>query len=109
MNMKCPRFMLSAVVLMSFAALAFAQSDVQKDMQKPATPSDAQKSFDTLKTLAGSWEGLVKTVPVQSDVDGKPMQVTLRVTSMGNALMRRELEGLTIPSPCCIWTGAAWS
>jgi hypothetical protein len=49
--------------------------------------SDAQKSFDKLKSLAGSWEGQVATVPVEADIQGKPMQVTLRVTSMGNALM----------------------
>jgi hypothetical protein len=61
-------------VLMSICSAAFAQSD-------------AQKSFDKLKTLAGSWAGRVSTVPAQADIEGKPMQVTLRVTSMGNALM----------------------
>jgi hypothetical protein len=82
--MKCPRLLLSAVVLMSLSAVvAFAQSDAQK----PVAPSEAQKSFEKLKTLAGSWEGRVKSVPAESDVEGKPMQVTLRVTSMGNALM----------------------
>jgi len=45
--------------------------------------SDAQKSFDKLKTLAGSWEGRF---------EGKPLQVSLRVTSMGNALMH-EMKG----------------
>jgi hypothetical protein len=64
MKMKSLRFLLP-VVLMSLSTVAFAQSD-------------AQKSFDELKTLAGSWEGTF---------DGKPMQVSLRVTSMGNALM----------------------
>ena len=62
--MKSLRFLLS-VVLMGLSTVAFAQSN-------------AQKSFDELKTLAGSWEGTF---------DGKPMQVSLRVTSMGNALM----------------------
>lgn len=64
--MKSARFMLS-LVLISLSAVAFAQSD-------------AQKSFDKLKTLAGSWEGTV---------DGKSLQgqVTMRVTSMGNTLM----------------------
>ena len=41
--MKSLRFVLS-VVLLSLSTVAFAQSD-------------AQKSFDQLKTLAGSWEG----------------------------------------------------
>ena len=72
------RFILS-VVLMSLSTVAFAQSD-------------AQKSFDKLKTLAGSWEGHVTTVPPHAEIEGKLMQVTLRVTSMGNALMH-EMTG----------------
>ena len=71
--MKSLRFMLS-VVLMSLSTVAFAQSD-------------AQKSFDKLKTLAGSWEGRVTTSPVHPEVDGSTSQVTFRVTSMGNVLM----------------------
>jgi hypothetical protein len=62
--MKALRFLLPAV-LIALSTLAFGQSN-------------AQKSFDQLKSLAGSWEGAM---------DGKPMQITLRVTSMGNALM----------------------
>ena len=81
--MKSLRFM-PLVVLMSLAAVAFAQTDGQK--------SDAQKSFDKLKTVAGSWEGRVTTVPPQGDIDGKPMQVSLRVTSMGNAMVH-EMTG----------------
>jgi hypothetical protein len=66
-------------VLMSIATVAFAQSD-------------AQKSFDSLKTLAGSWEGQVTTLPEQSEMKGKVMHVSLRTTSMGNALMH-EMTG----------------
>jgi hypothetical protein len=73
--MKSLRFMLP-VVLISLGTVAFAQS-----------LTDAQKSFDKLKTLAGSWEGRVTTIPPDANIEGKPMQVTLRVTSMGNALM----------------------
>jgi hypothetical protein len=71
--MKSLRFMLS-VVLLALSTLAFAQSD-------------AQKSFDKLKTLAGSWEGHVTTVPPQADTEGKLVQVSLRVTSLGHTLM----------------------
>jgi len=49
--------------------------------------SDAQKSFDQLKTLAGSWEGVLKTYPPTPEVEGKHAQAILRVTSMGNAIM----------------------
>ena len=70
-----------AVVLMSLSAAAFAQSD-------------AQKSFDQLKNLAGSWDGVVKTYPPTPEADGKHVQTTLRVTSMGNALVHEmRIEG----------------
>jgi hypothetical protein len=71
--MKSLRLMLP-VVLLSLSTVAFAQSDVQK-------------SFDKLKTLAGSWEGTL---------DGKAMHVSLRVTSMGNTLMH-EMTGVGRP------------
>jgi len=81
--MKSVRFMLP-VVLMSLSAVAFAQHD----MQKPdAQQSDAQKSFDKLKTLAGSWEGRLQTTPPHPEMDGSLGLVTFRVTSMGNVLM----------------------
>ena len=85
--MKTLRLLLS-VVLMSLSAAAFAQSDAQK--------SDAQKSFDKLKALAGTWEGKMATVPPHAEIEGKLMQVTLRVTSMGNALLH-EMTGAGRP------------
>jgi hypothetical protein len=45
--------------------------------------SAAQKSFEQLKSLAGSWEG---------SMDGQSLQVSLRVTSRGNALLH-EMKG----------------
>src|SRR2546427_4280648 len=77
--MKSLRLVLSVVVLMSLSTVAFAQSD-------------AQKSFDKLKTLAGSWEAHVTTVPPQAEMEGGLMQMTLRVTSMGHTLMH-EMTG----------------
>ena len=78
--MESLRFVL-IVFLMSISNVAFAQSD-------------AQKSFDQLKTLAGSWEGHMTTVPPTAEVEGKYALVSLRVTSMGNALMHEiKIEG----------------
>jgi hypothetical protein len=78
--MKSLRLMLSVLFLMSLSAVAFAQSD-------------AQKSFDKLKTLAGSWEGPVTTFPPQPEMgDGALMQLSLRVTSRGNALVHEMKE-----------------
>jgi hypothetical protein len=85
--MKSLRLMLSTV-LVSLSIVAFAQSDAQK--------SDAQKSFDKMKTLAGSWEGQVTTFPQEASIEGKLMQVTLRPTSMGNALLH-EMTGAGRP------------
>jgi len=89
--MKSVRFLVS-VVLLSLSTVAFAQSEPQKS----AVPdlSGAQKSFAQLKSLAGSWEGHITTVPQQAEVEGKYALVSLRVTSMGNALMHEvRIEG----------------
>jgi hypothetical protein len=77
-----PRIALS-VLFALIAVTAFAQSD-------------AQKSFDKLKTLAGSWEGRVTTLPQAPEIEGKLMQVSLRVTSMGNAMVH-EMTGAGRP------------
>ncbi len=73
--MKTHRFVLSVAVLL-FSTAALAQST-------------AQKSFDQLKSLAGSWE---------ATLDGQPLHVTLRVTSMGNTLMH-EMKGAGPDNP----------
>jgi hypothetical protein len=82
-----PRIALS-VVFVLIAATAFASDTA-------ATQSDAQKSFDKLKTLAGSWEGHPTAVPPETDLPDL-MQVSLRVTSNGNALMH-EMVGKDKP------------
>jgi hypothetical protein len=74
MSMKSLRLTLS-IILISFATAAFAQSN-------------AQKSFDALKALAGSWEGPVTTTPKMTGMgDHTLTDVSLRVTSRGNALV----------------------
>jgi hypothetical protein len=90
--MKYLRVLLPAVALMSFSTVAVAQHDAHKSADSPAA-SDAQKSFDQLKTLAGDWEGPVSLEPPQPDMDvGKPVHVSLRVTSRGNALVHEMQE-----------------
>ena len=99
--MKSLRFML-LVVLMSLSSVAFAQSDAHK-MDAPKTPapkSEAQTSFDAMKTLAGDWEGPVKTdMPVEAKVDIKPLHVSKRVTSRGNVLVHEFQEAGTPLDP----------
>src|SRR6266852_2148729 len=84
-NMKSLRFMLS-VVLMSLSSMALAQSDAHKSSVAPA-PSEAQKSFETMKNLAGEWEGPVSVPEVPEMSGGKPMHATMRVTSRGHVLV----------------------
>jgi len=89
--MKSLRIMLFVAVL-SLSAMAFAQSDAHKHPTQSSAPkSDAQKSFDQLKTLAGSWEGHGTTNPPVPDTPDT-MQVDLQVTSSGNAL-KHEMTG----------------
>jgi len=91
-----------SVALMSLSAMAFAQSDAHKmDGPKTLAPkSEAQTSFDTIKTLAGDWEGPVKTdMPVAAKVDIKPLHVSMRVTSRGNVLVHEFQEAGTPLDP----------
>jgi len=73
--MKSHRFGLCLAVLL-FSTAALAQSA-------------AQKSFEQLKSLAGTWNGTL---------EGQALHVTLRVTSRGNALMH-EMKGAGPDNP----------
>lgn len=46
--------------------------------QTATTPSDAQKEFDKMKTLAGSWQGTIMGISIN---------VTIRLTSSGTAIL----------------------
>jgi hypothetical protein len=87
--MKSLRITLSVVLMSAFllavSSATFAQQDTQKTS---AAPSDAQKSFDKLKTLAGTWDATFTTDPPMKEMgNGDKGQVLLRVTSRGNALV----------------------
>ena len=83
-----------SVVLMSLSTVAFAQHDVQ--MSSVASgPSEGQKSFTTMKSLAGEWEGPVVVPEMPAISGGKPIHVTMRVTSRGNALVHELQEAGT--------------
>ena len=90
--MKSLRLMLP-VVLLSLSAVAFAQSDAEKSSVVPA-PSAAQKSFATMKSLAGEWEGPV-SVADMPEMSGGLMHFSLRVTSRGNVLVHELQEAGT--------------
>jgi len=85
------------VALLSFGTLARAHSAARADAPSTGTPSDAQKSFDQLKALAGTWEGPVTVDPPQPDIkSGAMLQLSLRVTSRGNALVH-EMQAAGTP------------
>jgi hypothetical protein len=73
------------------AAQSVAQSDMHKSdvVQKS---SDAQMSFDQLKTLSGTWRGSMKITPSAPKMDNANLEITLRVTSRGNALVHEMQE-----------------
>ena len=95
--MKSLRFWLS-VSLMLISTGAFAQSDMEKTDALKSTsasvPSEAQKSFTTLKSLAGDWEGPA-TVTEMPAMSGGKLHISLRVTSRGNALVHELQEAGT--------------
>jgi hypothetical protein len=66
-----------------------------------SAPSDAQTSFDKLKSLAGTWEGPITMTPPQPEMSSsdKPVHVSLRVTSRGNALVHEMQEAGTPEDP----------
>jgi hypothetical protein len=72
-------------LVLTFAALNFALFAFSAHV---FAQSDAQKSFDALKTLAGHWTGPYTLDPPDKDMSSdKPLHVTLRVTSRGNAIV----------------------
>src|SRR5947208_14137498 len=77
--MKSLRWMLAAA-LVSLSTLALSQADGAK--------SEAAKSFEQMKTLAGTWEGHVTTVPAMAEMGNDAVtQVSMRVTSRGNSMV----------------------
>ena len=100
--MKSPRFTLPIVlmsVLMSLSTAAFAQSDAHahKAVDTPAPMSDAQKSFDIIKALAGTWTAKLTLDPPLPEMDDKvPGEISMRVTSRGNALVH-EMYAVGVP------------
>jgi uncharacterized protein with GYD domain len=93
--MKCLALMLF-VVLMSLSTAAFAQSDAQYASVAPVA-SEAQVSFDTMKTLAGEWEGVI-TVAEMPDLHMR-VDVSIRVTSRGHVIVHEFQEADTPLDP----------
>lgn len=85
---------------LSLCRLTFAQNPSSGQKATPAK-SDAQISFDALKSLAGTWTGPVTTDPPNPEING-PIQVTMRVASHGNVLVH-EIPPGGVPEPTMIY------
>ena len=59
---------------------------------KPVASSDAQAALDLMKTLAGTWQGSITTDNPAWSTD-KPMPLSIRVASHGNALIHELSTG----------------
>ena len=104
--MRTHRFMLP-IILLSLGAAALAQSGSESSAQSsaqpggtPSAPSVATKSFDSMKTLAGTWQGPATVDPPDAMMSGDnaPVQVSMRITSRGNALVHEMQEAGKPPS-----------
>lgn len=89
--MKSLRFVTFAFLLL-LCTVAFAQNDMQPMSTPQPAPSEAQKSFTEIKTLAGSWHGQVSINPPMKGMENTTMEVSMRVTSRGNALVHEMRE-----------------
>jgi hypothetical protein len=108
--MKTVRFLLLATPLLLCCCdqRAIAQGH-DHEANAPATtaakaaPTEAQRSFELLKTLAGEWSGPVTVepkIPGFTDKGGnKPLHISLRVTSRGHALVHEMQEAGTPLDP----------
>ena len=96
------KMILSSVAAVAFAVAALAysgkasaqaksNSGAQQNSTDNARAADPQRTFALLKTLAGTWQASI-TTPDQPQTpreegNGVTTQVTLRVTSRGNAIL----------------------
>jgi len=86
--MKSFQRALTVATLLALCTIAFSTAFAQSGNQR----SDAEVSFDRLKTLAGTWQGKVTLDPPMQGMGNTAMQVSLRVTSRGNALVHEMKE-----------------
>src|ERR1051325_3183237 len=78
--MKATIKLLPAVVCCVVIAIDHGTSVAQRmsPSNTTAVPSDAQRVFDQMKTLAGTWQGTIMGISIN---------VTIRVTSSGTAIL----------------------
>ena len=79
--------LLPVLLICILVTTARGQSNAQMPVShptNPAAPSDAQKAFEKMKNLAGSWQGTVM---------GKLVNITIRVASSSNTILNEATSG----------------
>ena len=94
--MKSLRFLLP--VVLGVSTLTLAQSDMRMAGDK-AAPTEAQKTFDQMKALAGEWEGHATMDPPMQGMGDAKLHVTMRVTSRGHTVVHEMQEAGTPLDP----------
>ena len=92
--MKSLRLALTMASVMALCTIAFTTAFAQSATQK----SNAEMSFDKLKSLAGTWKGAISVDPPQTGMGGEGW-VSFRVTSRGNALVHEMKQPGTPDDP----------
>ena len=82
----------AALLACTLTSGASAQSAPQAPAPAPAkaAPSEAQKAFDTLKSMSGSWQGTIMGIPISG---------TIRAVSSGTAVLHEMTAGGGNPVP----------
>jgi hypothetical protein len=85
------------LIVFSLWLAAFARAEAPQSAEKmdhsaaqaapKALPTEAQKSFAILKSLAGSWEGDATMTPAMNSTALAHVDVDLRVASRGNSIV----------------------
>ena len=76
-NTRMP-IILPAILICIVAAMGRGTSVAQTTSPPKAAPSEAQKMFDGMKPLAGSWQGTIMNTPID---------ITIRLASSGTAIL----------------------
>ena len=77
----CGRLIPVLLPILIWVSLVRAQSTAETAVSqpiKPAAQSDAQKAFEKMKTLSGSWQGTIMRIPIN---------FTIRPASSGTAIL----------------------
>jgi hypothetical protein len=93
-------FSVATVTIEKSGAQAEGHAAAHAGAQAGVQTGEVQKSFDQLKSLAGTWEARVTTIPpIPKMGDGASAQISMRITSRGNALVHEMKEAGTPDDP----------